>query len=206
MADHLFRRLVSALGRWPVARQIADLGNGHAAPHGATAHDTAPHDPAVSPATRAMRSRLEGTRAVASVCPYCAVGCGTLIHVRDGRVAEVEGDPKSPINQGTLCPKGADIYQYTVNPDRLTTALYRPPHGTRWERVSLEWAMDQITDRMQDTRDRTWTASDAKGRPLRHTRAVGFLGGAALDNEENYLIKKLCVGLGIVAVENQARI
>jgi formate dehydrogenase major subunit len=145
---------------------------------------------AVSDETRALRSRLRGT----------------LVHVKGTTVVDVEGDPNSPINHGTLCPKGADIYQYTVNEHRLTTTLYRPPGGTQWEQVSLDWAMQRIADRMQETRDRTWTSADEKGRPLRHTTAIGFLGGAALDNEENYLIKKLCVGLGIVAVENQARI
>jgi formate dehydrogenase major subunit len=183
--------LGNAITRWPVARQFAEAGMG---------------DAAVSERTRRLRSRLEGTATVPSVCPYCAVGCGTLVRVRDGQVVDVEGNPRSPINQGTLCPKGADTFQYTVNPNRLTTAMYRRPRGTRWEEVSLEWAMDRIARLTRETRDRTWLDHDAEGRPLRHTPGIGFLGGAALDNEENYLIKKLCVGAGIVYVENQARI
>ncbi|HEX6535623.1 MAG TPA: hypothetical protein VF041_13585 [Gemmatimonadaceae bacterium] len=183
--------LGNAIARWPVARQIAESGLG---------------DAAVSARTRRLHSRLEGTSTVESVCPYCAVGCGTLVRVKDGQVVDVEGNPESPINQGTLCPKGADTFQYTVNPNRLTTALYRRPRGTQWEEVSLDWAMDRIARLTRETRDRTWRDTDGAGRPLRHTPGVGFLGGAALDNEENYLIKKLCVGAGIVFVENQARI
>jgi formate dehydrogenase major subunit len=192
MGRSLLRRASATLERWPVLRQLAGEDPDRAA--------------AASDHTRELRPRTDETRTVASVCPYCAVGCGTAVHVREGRVVDVEGDPRSPINQGTLCPKGADIFQYAVNPNRLTTTLYRAPRGTRWERVSLAWAMERIADRLQDTRDRTWTAADREGRPLRHTTAVGMLGGAALDNEENYLIKKLCVGLGVIGVENQARI
>jgi formate dehydrogenase major subunit len=174
-----------------VVRQLAGAGLGESA---------------VSDHTRAMHSRLHGVRTVPSICPYCAVGCSTLVHVKDGEIVDIEGNPESPINQGTLCPKGADTLQYTLNPERLTTALYRRPYGTRWERVSLEWAMDRIAERMRETRDRTYVDRNAAGRPARNTPAIGFLGGAALDNEENYLIKKLCVGAGIVFVENQARI
>ena len=195
MARKPLRMLGDLIRRWPVARQIAEAGMGDAA-----------GDPAVSDRTRAMHSRLRGAKAVASVCPYCAVGCGTLAHVRDGQVIDVEGNPASPINHGTLCPKGAATFQYSVNPNRLTKALYRRPHGTEWEAVDLEWAMDRIAERFRETRERTWREADEQGRPLRHTEGVGFLGGAALDNEENYLIKKFCVGAGVVAVENQARI
>jgi formate dehydrogenase major subunit len=184
-------RLARAIGRWPVARQLLDRNGG---------------DPAVSDETRRIRARTEGAHVTASVCPYCAVGCGTLVHVGDGRIQSIEGNPRSPINQGTLCPKGAATYQYAVNPNRLTRALYRRPYGTEWEEVDQEWAMARIAERFRDTRERTWTETDDKDRPLRHTAGVGFLGGAALDNEENYLIKKFCVGTGVVAVENQARI
>ena len=186
-----WHKLGNAIGRWPVARRIIESGMGSA---GTTER------------TRELRSRLHGTRAVESVCPYCAVGCGTRVHVRDGQVVDVEGNPASPINQGTLCPKGADTFQYAVNPNRLTHALYRRPFGTQWEPVELEWAMDRIAERFAESRERTWADTDGKGRPLRHTAGVAFLGGAALDNEENYLIKKFCVGTGVVAVENQARI
>ncbi len=191
MARRWLRVLGESVTRWPVARQLADAGLG---------------DAAISDRTRHVHSRLAGAHAVESICPYCAVGCSTLVHVRDGQIVSVEGNPASPINQGTLCPKGADTFQYTVNPNRVTTALYRPPYGTRWERVELGWAMDRITHRMRETRDRTFIDRDEAGRPVRHTRGIGFLGGAALDNEENYLIKKLCVALGVVFVENQARI
>ncbi len=193
--------LADVLSRWPAARQIASaLGGG--------AFDTAgePDDVALSSRTRAMHSRLHGSRTVESICPYCAVGCGTLIHVRDDAIVDVEGNPESPINEGTLCPKGAGIFQYAVNPKRLTKALWRRPYGTAWEEVSLDWAMDRIARLFRDSRDRGWVAEDEEGRPVRHTGAIGFLGGAALDNEENYLIKKFCVGTGIVHVENQARI
>jgi formate dehydrogenase major subunit len=183
--------LTNTVRRWPAARQLLD---------GAPANDVS-----VTARTQAQRSRLHGTHPVPSVCPYCAVGCATLVHVKDGQIVDIEGDPASPINEGTLCPKGADTFQYTVNPNRLTRCLYRRPYGTAWETVSLEWAMDRIAERFRETRDRTWRDRSDSG-PARHTEAIGFLGGAALDNEENYLIKKFCVGTGIVFVENQARI
>lgn len=181
----------SAIARWPVARQLAGAGLGESA---------------VSERTRRTHSRLHGVTTVQSICPYCAVGCSTLVHVRDGEIVDIEGNPESPVNQGTLCPKGADTLQYTINPKRVTTALYRRPFGTRWERVELDWAMERIAERVRETRDRTYVEHDARGRPVRHTPGIGFLGGAALDNEENYLIKKFCVGVGVVFVENQARI
>lgn len=192
MAHSIRDKLVDLVRRWPVVRQAAGQSDRS--------------DAAVSDETRRIRARIAESRAVPSVCPYCAVGCGTLIHVKDGRILDIEGDPRSPISEGTLCPKGADIYQYTVNPRRLTTTLYRRPGGTAWEQVPLEWAMERITRLVKETRDRTFREADERGRPLRHTDGLGFLGGAALDNEENYLIKKLCVGLGVVSVENQARI
>jgi formate dehydrogenase major subunit len=164
------------------------------------------NDAAITRGTRELHSRLRGVKAVESVCPYCAVGCGTLVHVRDGQILDIEGNPASPINHGTLCPKGADTFQYTVNPNRLTRVLYRRPFGTDFETVDLEWAMQRIAERFRASRDRTWSDHDEAQRPLRHTSGIAFLGGAALDNEENYLIKKLCIGTGVVAVENQARI
>jgi formate dehydrogenase major subunit len=188
----MLRRALRVLSHWPAARQVAESGLG---------------DAAVSDRTRQLHSRLHDTRAVPSVCPYCAVGCGTLVHVRgDDEIVSIEGNPESPINQGTLCPKGADTFQYTVNPNRLTHALYRRPYGARWERVSLGWAMERIARLARDTRDRTYRERDDRGRVIRQTPGIGFLGGAALDNEENYLIKKLCIGLGVIFVENQARI
>jgi len=128
------------------------------------------------------------------------------VHTRGSEIVDIEGNPRSPINQGTLCPKGANTFQYTVNPNRLTRVLHRRPFSTEWEQVDLEWAMQRIAQRFRESRERTWADSDEQGRPLRHTAGIGFLGGAALDNEENYLIKKFCVGTGVVAVENQARI
>ncbi len=191
----MLRRVLGALAeavmRWPVAKEVAQTGMG---------------DAAVSDRTRQLGSRLHGVTTTASICPYCAVGCGTLVHTKDGQIVGIEGNPESPINEGTLCPKGADTFQYTVNPKRLTRVLYRRPYGTRWEEVDLEWAMERIAGRMKETRDRTFRSIDEEGRRLNHTGAIGFLGGAALDNEENYLIKKFCVGMGIVSVENQARI
>ncbi len=185
--------LTDVLRRWPVVRQLSEAGLGNAA---------------ISERTRRMRSRLSGedVETVASVCPYCAVGCGTLVHKRSDQIIDIEGDPESPINEGTLCPKGADIFQYSVNPQRRTKALYRRPYGTEWEEVELEWAMDRIAERFKETRDRTFRMEDEDGNPVRSTEAIGFLGGAALDNEENYLIKKFCIGTGITFVENQARI
>ncbi len=181
------------LDRWPALRQLT----------GASTREAA-----TSARTRDLHSRLRGPglKTVPSICPYCAVGCGTLIHTRDGQIIDIEGDPASPINEGTLCPKGADIFQYSVNPQRLTKALYRRPYGTEWEEVDLEWAMDRIAERFRETRDRTFRMQDDEGNPVRSTEAIGFLGGAALDNEENYLIKKFCVGAGVTFVENQARI
>lgn len=161
---------------------------------------------AVTDRTRELRSRLHDVETARSVCPYCAVGCGTLIHSRNGQIVDVEGDPESPINAGALCPKGAGTFQYTVNPWRLTRVLYRRPGGTAWEEVPLEWAMDRIAERFRETRDRTYRERDAEGRRVRQTTGIAFLGGAALDNEENYLIKKFCIGTGVVHVENQARI
>ncbi len=203
MASRPLRILGDALSSWPAARQLAGLVKGRG---GEGPGEARPSDVAMTDRTRGMKSRLHGTERIASVCPYCAVGCGTVVHVKDGAVVDVEGNPESPINEGTLCPKGAGIFQYTVNPKRLTKALYRRPGGTEWEEVDLEWAMDRIADRFAESRERGWIAEDGEGRPVRHTGSVGFLGGAALDNEENYLIKKFCVGTGIVHVENQARI
>lgn len=191
----MFRRTLELLTRevqrWPALRELGGSGLGEAA---------------VSDRTRTLRSRLHGAQTTGSICPYCAVGCATLIHTKDGQIVSIEGDPESPINEGTLCPKGAGIFQYTVNPERLTKALYRRPYGTEWEEVDLEWAMDRIAERYLETRERTFVEEDGEGRPVNHTSGIGFLGGAALDNEENYLIKKLCVGTGVVYVENQARI
>jgi formate dehydrogenase major subunit len=152
-------------------------------------------------------SRLRGATVVESVCPYCAVGCGQLIYTKAGQLIDIEGNPRSPINEGTLCPKGANAFALAVTPHRITQVLYRAPFSDRWETRSLEWALDTIARRVKETRDADFTARDADGRLLNSVRTFGTLGGATLDNEENYLIKKLFSGgLGVVSIENQARI
>jgi len=155
----------------------------------------------------AKSSRLRGAAVTESVCPYCAVGCGQLIYTKEGQLIDIEGDPRSPINEGTLCPKGANAFQLAVNPHRVTTVLYRAPFSDRWETRPLDWAMDRIADRVKAARDAGFAARDDQGRRLNAVRSIGALGGATLDIEENYLIKKLfCGGLGVVSIENQARI
>jgi formate dehydrogenase major subunit len=143
---------------------------------------------------------------VRSICPFCAVGCGQRIFVRDGRVIHIEGDPDSPISRGRLCPKGSASEQLVNSPLRLDRVRYRRPFATDWEELSLERAMEMIADRVVATRRDTWQERDGEGRPLNRTMGIASLGGATLDNEENYLIKKLFTALGVVQVENQARI
>jgi formate dehydrogenase major subunit len=145
-------------------------------------------------------------RVVQSVCPYCAVGCGQKVFVKDEKVIQIEGDPDSPISRGRLCPKGSASEQLVNSPTRETKVKYRRPHGTSWEELDLETATDMIADRVIATRARTWEESDDKGLPLNRTRGIAFLGGATLDSEENYLIKKLFTALGAIQIENQARI
>jgi formate dehydrogenase major subunit len=152
-------------------------------------------------------SRIRDAKVTHSVCPYCAVGCSLNVYVKDGKVIDIEGNPDSPINHGTLCPKGAATFQYTVNPSRLTQVLHRAPYSDHWEVKSLEWAMEQIAQRVKKTRDETFVERMPDGREVNHTLAIASLGGATLDVEENYLMKKLLTGgLGIVSIENQARI
>ncbi len=160
-----------------------------------------------SPQTAAKTSRLRGATVTESVCPYCAVGCGQLIHTKGGKLINIEGNPRHPISEGTLCPKGANAFQLAVNPHRVTKVLYRAPYSDHWETRSLEWALDQIAARIKAARDADFVARSEQGQVLNSVRTIGTLGGATLDNEENYLIKKLfTAGLGMVAVENQARI
>jgi formate dehydrogenase major subunit len=160
-----------------------------------------------SPQTAAKTSRLRGATVTESVCPYCAVGCGQLIYTKGGQIIDIEGNPRSPINEGTLCPKGADAFQLAVNPHRVTQVLYRAPFSDKWETRPLDWAMDQIARRVKEARDADYAERDEKGLRIRSVRTVGTLGGATLDDEENYLIKKLfSAGLGVVSIENQARI
>jgi formate dehydrogenase major subunit len=163
---------------------------------------------AKSRASERLRPRLEqADRVGTSVCPYCAVGCSVLIYAKDGRPIHVEGNPKSPINQGTLCPKGAATFGLLTSEQRLNRVLYRAPHSKRWEQKPLGWAMLRIAELVKRTRDETFVERLPDGKRVNHTIAIGSLGGATLDNEENYLIKKLFgAGLGLVSIENQARI
>jgi formate dehydrogenase major subunit len=149
---------------------------------------------------------MAADKVVQSVCPYCAVGCGQLVHVRDGKITDIEGDPDSPISEGCLCPKGAATFQLVTGSHRVLNVLYRRPHGTEWEVIPIERAMNMVAERLRNTREETWEQSDEHGHPLRRTLGFAHLGGATLDNEENYLIKKLFTALGAIQIENQARI
>src|SRR3954454_21807556 len=164
---------------------------------------------------RAAQSRHSATlrprtatadRVVQSVCPYCAVGCGQKVYVKDEKVVQIEGDPDSPISRGRLCPKGAASENLVNSPLRELKVKYRRPHGAAWEELDLETAMDMIADRVIRTRDETWEDVDDRGRPLNRTLGLAFLGGATLDTEENCVIKKFFTAAGAVSIENQARI
>lgn len=160
-----------------------------------------------SPRTAEKTSRLRGATVTESVCPYCAVGCGQLIYTKGGKLINIEGNSRHPINEGTLCPKGANAFQLAVNPHRVQKVLYRAPFSDHWETRSLDWALDQIAGRIKAARDADFVARNEQGQVLNSVRTIGTLGGATLDNEENYLIKKLFSGgLGVVSIENQARI
>ena len=181
------------IGSWPLLRQAHEdrLGLGTSVR---------------SPATRRLRARIaDAEHVVESVCPYCAVGCGQLVYVKDGEVTQIEGDPASPISRGRLCPKGAASKQLVTSPLREYHVKYRRPYSNRWETLELEQAMDMIAERILKTRAETWEDNDGK-KTLNRTLGIASLGGATLDNEENYLIKKLMTALGVVQVENQARI
>ena len=163
---------------------------------------------------RAWSLRIAEAKQFGSVCPYCAVGCDTMVYVKDGTLLDIEGDASSPVNQGTLCPKGAAIYQLHVNPNRLTQVLHRKPGATSWEVIGLETAMDMVAERVKKTRDETfqemYPTSNADGEPIERllmsTTAIFSLGGATMDNEWNHIQQKLMRGLGVVPIENQARI
>jgi formate dehydrogenase major subunit len=150
--------------------------------------------------------RIKDAKATPSVCPYCAVGCGTLVHTVKGKIVNVEGNPDSPISQGNLCPKGAASYQLHVNENRLTRVLHRAPGAREWEPWDLERAMDRVAELLKETRDETFVEKTPEGRLVNHTLAVFSLGGATMDNEWNHLHQKLMRGIGVVAIENQARI
>src|ERR1700694_823974 len=148
----------------------------------------------------------DADKVVASVCPYCAVGCSQLVYVKNKRIIDIEGNPASPINEGTLCPKGAATYQYVVNPNRVTTVRYRAAHSDHWEDRPLEWAMDRIATLIKKTRDATFVERTAEDKLVNQTTAIATLGGATMDIEENYLIKKLFTGgVGVVSIETQGQ-
>jgi len=161
---------------------------------------------ATSRKTKKAGARVAGLTVTESVCPYCAVGCSQVVYTRDGELVDIEGNPNSPINQGTLCPKGSATRQLIQQPGRLTKVKYRRPGGTEWEELDLETAMDMIADRVIDARERGWQSHDHLGWKVDRTLGFGHLGGATLDNEENYLIKKLFTAMGAIQIENQARI
>jgi formate dehydrogenase major subunit len=160
----------------------------------------------LSPRSEHLRSRIAGAKKTPSICPYCAVGCGTNVYSRDGKIIDIEGNPDSPINGGTLCPKGSATFQLHVNPNRWTTPKYRAPYAAEWQDVTYEWMLEKIAERVKETRERTFKVTDDQGRRVNRTMAIGSLGGATLDNEENYLIAKFFRSIGTPFVENQARI
>ncbi len=186
------RRLIQS---WPVVRQL--MGGD---PWGRGAAVASRQSVELAPRTRSA------DRVARSVCPYCAVGCGQLVYVKDGNVIQIEGDPDSPISRGRLCPKGSASKQLVTGPQREQRVLYRAPYATEWRELDLEQAMDLVAERVLDARDRGWQDVDEQGNTLRRTMGFASLGGATLDNEENYLIKKLFTALGAIQIENQARI
>ena len=187
-------RATDFLRDWSLPRQFA----------GESALSTA----AESTTSRELRPRLEQADNIGtSICPFCAVGCSQLVYVKNGKPIHVEGDPRSPVNQGTLCPKGAGTLGLMTSPLRVNTVRYRAPHATEWEEKPLDWAMERIAQLTKRTRDETFVEKLPDGTPVNHTLGIASIGGATMDNEENYLIKKLLGGgLGVVGIENQARI
>ncbi len=185
----------SGLRRWPLVRQL-------------TGSDTRGQSVAVrSPWSETLTPRTdEADRVVQSICPYCAVGCGQRIFVKDDEITQIEGDPDSPISRGHLCPKGSATKAMVQSPSRITNVKYRRPYGTEWESLDLDTAMDMIADRVVANRAEHWQDADERGRKLNRTMGMAALGGATLDNEENYLWKKLFTSWGAIQIENQARI
>jgi formate dehydrogenase major subunit len=180
---------------WPLWRQVKDRdweGLGEIA--------SSPRSESLAPRTSSA------DKVVSSVCPYCGVGCGQLVYVKNEKIIDIEGDPRSPISNGCLCPKGAATFQLVTGSHREHRVLYRRPHGTEWETIPLEQAMEMVAERVRNTREAHWEQANEEGHPTRRTMAMAHLGGATLDNEENYLIKKLFTALGIIQIENQARI
>ena len=181
------------LSRWPLIQQIRTGADG-----------TGPE--VMTQRTRELRPKNHGTQVARSICPYCGVGCGQLIYHKDGKLVSIEGDPQSPISRGHLCPKGADTYELHTHPGRLKKVKYRAPFSRTWQEMDLDQAMDLVADRLWDSRERTFEET-RDGQSLMQTKAIAHLGGATLDIEENYVIKKLfTAGLGMVCLSNQARI
>jgi formate dehydrogenase major subunit len=181
------------LSRWPLIQQMRTGADGTGAE-------------SMTQRTRDLRPKTDGAQVARSVCPYCGVGCGQLAYHKDGKLISIEGDPESPISRGHLCPKGADTFELHTHPGRLKKVKYRGPYSRRWQEIELETAMDMVAERLWETRDRTFQ-EEREGETLMQTTAVAHLGGATLDIEENYLIKKLfTAGLGMVCLSNQARI
>jgi formate dehydrogenase major subunit len=184
----------SRLAGWPLVRQVTGpdrLGRGHAA--------RSPRSEHLEPRTS------QADRVVDSVCPFCAVGCAQKVFVKDEKVVQVEGNHASPVSRGRLCPKGSATLQLVTSPTRVTTVRYRRPHGTEWEDLDRDTAMDMIAERVLKTRKQFWEW-ESDGRRTRRTLGIASLGGATLDNEENYLMKKLYTAMGAIQIENQARI
>jgi len=179
------------LRRLPLVGRAADWGMGARA---------------VSQRTQRAGARIEGLKVTESVCPYCAVGCGQVVYTRGGELVDIEGNPRSPINQGTLCPKGSASRQLVQQPGRLTKVRYRRPGGTEWEDLDLETAMDMIAERVIQARENGWQDENHEGHRVDRTLGFAHLGGATLDNEENYLLKKAYTAMGAIQIENQARI
>jgi formate dehydrogenase major subunit len=190
----LWDRMAGFATDWSIPRQLAG--------------ENVMAEAAESAQSRSLRPRLEqADRVGTSICPFCAVGCAQLVYAKNGKPIHIEGDPRSPVNQGTLCPKGAGTLGMLLSEKRINHVLYRAPYATEWERRPLDWAMEQVAQRVKQTRDETFVERLPDGRLVNHTLGIGSLGGATLDNEENYLIKKLLGGgLGLVNIENQARI
>jgi formate dehydrogenase major subunit len=185
--------LKDLLSSWPAFRQMTTGADGTG-------------EESMTAATRALTPRNTGADVARSICPYCGVGCGQLIFHRKGRLVSIEGDPQSPISEGHLCPKGAATFELLTHPARATQVKYRPPYAREWQEIDLETAMDMVADRVWQSRERHFEET-REGETLMQCASIAHLGGATLDNEENYLIKKLFAGgLGIVAISNQARI
>ncbi len=186
--------IIDFVSKWPFLRQLRDRVDG-------TGLES------MSDKTRAMKARLDSKDVTKSICPYCAVGCGQLVYSDNGKVVAIEGDPASPISQGNLCPKGSASFQLVTQPLRVTKVKYRAPYASEWRELDETEAMDMLADRFWEARRKNWVTRSEKGNPVNHTTNIAHLGGATLDNEENYLIKKLfTAGLGMVCVSNQARI